>query len=112
MATDAKEATRGAKVKVKSNTVHVEVESEPFDSAALWRPDQPDAMKFLHFLNTWVELTHMLNEMSRSMGQPDFYPFVLPRAAVAKLQLIHMVVSDVPYPALPVVAPQALAQAA
>ena len=83
------------------DTVHVEVESEPFDSAALWRPDQPDAMKFLHFLNTWVELTHMLNEMSRSMGQPDIYPFVLPRAAVAKLQMIHMVVSDVPYPAAP-----------
>ena len=94
------------------DTVHVEVETEPFDSATLWRADQPDAMKFLHFLNTWVELTHMLNEMSRSMGQPDFYPFILPRAAVAKLQMIHMVVSDVPYPTpLPDQAPATLQDA-
>ena len=46
-----------------------------------------------------MQLTQMLNEMSRSMGQPDFYPFVLPRAAVAKLQLIHLVVGDAPCPA-------------
>jgi hypothetical protein len=83
------------------DTAHVEIETEPFDAAALWRPDWPDATDFLHFFNTWVQLTHMLNEMSRSMGQPDFYPFVLPRAAVAKLQLIHMVVGDAPCPAAP-----------
>ena len=28
------------------------------------------------------------------MGQADFYPFVLPRAAVAKLQFIHGVMRD------------------
>ncbi|MDP3832771.1 MAG: putative zinc-binding metallopeptidase, partial [Hydrogenophaga sp.] len=38
-------------------------------------------------------LTSMLNELSRSMGQPDYYPFVLPRAAVGKLQFIHGVVT-------------------
>jgi hypothetical protein len=27
------------------------------------------------------------------MGDRDFYPFVLPQAAVAKLQLVHAVVS-------------------
>ncbi|HTN92525.1 MAG TPA: putative zinc-binding metallopeptidase [Sorangium sp.] len=37
--------------------------------------------------------------MSRSMGQHDFYPFVLPRVAVAKLQFIHLVVSGAPAPA-------------
>jgi hypothetical protein len=36
----------------------------------------------------------MLNEMSRSMGQPDFYPFILPTEAVAKLHFIHLVVSS------------------
>ena len=36
----------------------------------------------------------MLNEMSRSMGQPDFYPFVLPRDVVAKLHFIHLVVTS------------------
>ena len=48
----------------------------------------------LLLLNSWVQLTTVLNELSRSMGQPDFYPFVLPRAAVAKLQLIHCVVTE------------------
>ncbi len=80
------------------DTAHVEIETDPFDAGALWRADLPDATDFLHFLNTWMQLTHMLNEMSRSMGQPDFYPFVLPRAAIAKLQLIHLIVSDAPCP--------------
>jgi hypothetical protein len=33
--------------------------------------------------------------MSRAMGQPDFYPFVLPREVVAKLHFIHLLVSDI-----------------
>jgi hypothetical protein len=41
-----------------------------------------------------VLLTNVLNELSRSMGQPDYYPFVLPRAAVGKLQFIHCVVTQ------------------
>jgi hypothetical protein len=41
-----------------------------------------------------VRLTNVLNELSRSMGQPDFYPFVLPRTAVGKLQFIHCVVTE------------------
>jgi hypothetical protein len=32
------------------------------------------------------------NELARSMGQPDFYPFVLSKPAVAKLQFVQMVV--------------------
>ena len=51
------------------------------------------AALFLDFLNTWVRLTSVLNELSRSMGQPDFYPFVLPTAAVPKLQFIHELVA-------------------
>ena len=48
----------------------------------------------------------MLNELSRSMGQPDFYPFVLPRAAVAKLQLIHCVVTGARPDVVPAAAPR------
>jgi hypothetical protein len=70
----------------------VQLEVEPWGPGALWRPDDPDAADFLGFINAWVELTAVLNELSRSMGQPDFYPFVLPRRAVGKLQLIHAVV--------------------
>ena len=36
----------------------------------------------------------MLNELSRAMGQPDFYPFVVPPAVVTKLHFIHLVIQD------------------
>ena len=72
---------------------NVELTSDLFTVADLWQPDHPDAAKFLDFINGWVLLTSMLNELSRSMGQPDYYPFVLPRAAVGKLQFIHGVVT-------------------
>jgi len=39
-----------------------------------------------------VALTGVLNELSRSMGQRDFYPFVLPAEVVGKLQFVHRVV--------------------
>ena len=34
----------------------------------------------------------MLNEMSRSMGVTDFYPFILPREVVSKIYFIHQLV--------------------
>jgi hypothetical protein len=70
----------------------VEFDADPFTKHDLWRPDDPGAAEFLGFVNGWVELTGVLNELSRSMGQPDYYPFVLPRPVVAKLQFVHLVV--------------------
>lgn len=70
----------------------VDVDVEPFGPDALDDPRDRGARRFLRFVNAWVELTTMLNEMSRSMGQPDFYPFVLSRPAVAKLHFVHRVV--------------------
>ncbi|MCR6478670.1 putative zinc-binding peptidase [Variovorax sp. ZS18.2.2] len=72
----------------------VELTSDLFTTADLWQPDHPDAATFLDFINGWVLLTNVLNELSRSMGQPDYYPFVLPRAAVGKLQFIHRVITE------------------
>ena len=71
-----------------------ELESSAFGTGALYRPDDADAERFLKFVNGWTRLTTLLNEMSRSMGQPDFYPFVLTRKVVAKLQFIHLVVCE------------------
>ncbi len=65
----------------------------PFTSDALWQPSHAGAARFLAFLNTWTQLTTLLNEMTRAMGQADFYPFVLPREVVAKLHFIHLLVS-------------------
>ena len=72
----------------------LDLEFTPFTIDAVYQPDHPEAGQFLAFLNHWTRLTTLLTEMSRSMGQPDFYPFVLPRDVVAKLHFIHLVVTS------------------
>jgi hypothetical protein len=72
----------------------LELEIEPFGRDTLFRPNDPGAKRFLFFMNSWIELTAVLNELSRAMGQPDLYPFALPRPAVAKLHFIHLVVTQ------------------
>ncbi len=76
------------------NSYSAHLEFTPFTLDALYQPDHPNAQHFLDFLNDWTRLTTLLNEMSRSMGQPDFYPFVLPREVVAKLHFIHLLVAS------------------
>jgi hypothetical protein len=71
----------------------VELTTDLFTPQDLWRPELPEAGHFLDFLNSWVRLTNVLNELARSMGQPDFYPFVLPHAVVPKLQFIHELIA-------------------
>jgi hypothetical protein len=67
---------------------------ESFSTDALYRADSASAAEFLHLINAWTPLTAVLNELTRSMGLADFYPFVLSRAAVQKLHFIHLVVSE------------------
>ncbi len=74
------------------NTDSVDLQAVPFELPDLWQPEHPNAAGFLLFLNTWVRLTNVFNELSRAMGQNDYYPFILPRATVAKLQFIHEVI--------------------
>lgn len=64
----------------------------PFGRDDLYDPDDPEGPRFLRLLNAWIETIMVLNELARSLGQADFYPFELPRAAVRKLQFVHMVV--------------------
>ncbi len=72
----------------------LDLEFTPFTIDAVYQPEHAGAEQFLAFLNHWTRLTTLLTEMSRSMGQPDFYPFVLPRDVVAKLHFIHLVVTS------------------
>jgi len=51
------------------------------------RTDSFDAL-----LDNWLELSVILNEMNRSMGMADAYPFSLTNAINAKLQYINSVV--------------------
>jgi hypothetical protein len=90
---DAIDTARGFGLIASLNADQADLEFTPFRLGALWQPDHPEAEHFLAFLNHWSRLTLMLNQMSRSMGQPDFYPFTLPPAALAKLQFIHLVVT-------------------
>lgn len=84
--------TLGTAMRFGLDANDVELPHAPFTREALWRPDDPSADSFLKIANAWIELTGVLNEMSRSMGEQDFYPFVLTTPVVAKLQFIHCVV--------------------
>ena len=75
------------------DTRRLDLEIEPFSRNSLFRPNDPGAKQFLSFLNSWIELSAVMNEIARSMGQHDLYPFALPRPAVAKLHFIHLVVA-------------------
>ena len=72
----------------------VEVATEPFSVKDLYDPDAPDAQRVILLINSWVQLTTVLNELARSMGQQDFYPFVMSRPVLKKLHFIQMVVKE------------------
>ena len=70
----------------------IEIDIEPYGDDALDAPGDPDASRFLRLVNAWLEIAALMNELSRSMGQPDPCPFVLSHHAVAKLHFVHRVV--------------------
>jgi hypothetical protein len=70
----------------------VELSYERFGAELLQDAGDPTAAGFLKLLNSWMELTGVMNELSRSMGVADFYPFVLSAPTVRKLHLVHRVV--------------------
>jgi hypothetical protein len=72
----------------------VESAVEPFTVDDLYDPMVPDAQRVILLVNSWVQLTTVLNEMARSMGQHDFYPFVMTRSVLKKMHFIQMVVKE------------------
>jgi len=48
-----------------------------------------DPESFEQLIGAWAPLTVTLNELNRSMGAPDPYPFVVHDRAAAKLRLVH-----------------------
>jgi hypothetical protein len=40
-------------------------------------------------VDTWLPLSNALNELNRTMGQPDLYPFILSPMIISKLGAIH-----------------------
>lgn len=72
----------------------VELPTAPFTVADLYDPTAPDAQRVIFLVNSWVQLTTVLNELARSMGQQDFYPFVMSRPVLRKIHLIQMLVKE------------------
>lgn len=72
----------------------VEAAVEPFSVNDLYDPKAPDAQKVVLLVNSWVQLTTVLNELARSMGQHDFYPFVLSKPVLRKLHFIQLMVKE------------------
>lgn len=69
------------------------------------RPDEPTlrhpavpggkgAEPFDKVMADWFSLTYVLNNLSRSLGQPDAYPFVLSAPAIEKLRFVHQTIAE------------------
>jgi hypothetical protein len=50
---------------------------------------QLQVTSFTSLINAWMPLTLALNDLCRSMGVPDSYPFVLSKGAIEKLRFVH-----------------------
>lgn len=57
------------------------------------QPDSYGKASFKSLLERWLPLTLSLNNLSRSLGHADFYPFVIPEPARRKLDFVHRVVT-------------------
>jgi hypothetical protein len=65
-----------------------------FNEDVLFTEEPTGIPSFLPLVNRWLQLTAVLNELSMSMGVDDFYPFVLSRAVITKLHLIHLIIQN------------------
>ena len=50
---------------------------------------------FQRLIDLWFSLTTAINSINRSMGQPDFYPFVVAPTVIEKLDFIHSLILEV-----------------
>jgi hypothetical protein len=68
------------------------------DEPTLQHPAVPSgdgAEPFDKVMVDWFSLTYVLNNLSRSLGQPDAYPFVLSAPAIEKLRFVHQTIAAV-----------------
>lgn len=72
-----------------AESVGVRIAGVAADSGNMGPSASFDAM-----MEAWVPLTGAINELNRSMGEPDLYPFVVPEPAVDKLRFVHRLLLD------------------
>jgi hypothetical protein len=57
-------------------------------------PLNPHHRDFDAMIESWVALTYVLNNLSRGLGLPDSYPFVLSTSSIGKLRFIHNTIDE------------------
>lgn len=70
----------------------MEPRAADFTAGMLWpfAPDDPYREEsFGALMERWTPLAGALNSLARSLGHQDFYPFVIPAPARAKLEFVH-----------------------
>jgi hypothetical protein len=65
--------------------VHAEITFDPYTQ-----------MAFTPLMDAWFPLTYAFNSLTRSMGEADFYPFVLTPPVLEKLAFIHTIMRRAP----------------
>jgi hypothetical protein len=55
----------------------------------------PGDVGFDRLIEWWLPLTWALNQINRSMGHQDLYPFVLPDHVLTKMRFVHRVIETV-----------------
>jgi hypothetical protein len=66
------------------------------DEPQMQPPPDPLSPKYRDFdamVDAWLSLTYVLNNLSRGLGLPDSYPFVLSAPAIRKLRFIHDIIN-------------------
>ncbi len=58
-------------------------------TATIIHDDPYTIQNFNSIVERWFPLTFAVNSLNRSMGHPDFYPFVISAKVVEKLKFIH-----------------------
>ena len=59
------------------------------------RSEDPAATLFDRLIDDWFELTFAVNNINRSMGLNDLYPFTLSNNVIDKLRFVHEVINSV-----------------
>jgi hypothetical protein len=57
-------------------------------------PLNPHYRDFDAMIESWLSLTYVLNNLSRGLGLPDSYPFILSAPAIRKLHFIHSTIDE------------------
>jgi hypothetical protein len=66
------------------------VQDEQLTSEPDFDPYHADSLERL--IDHWLPLTYAVNNLNRSMGQPDLYPFILSPPALSKLDFVHQAI--------------------